>query len=109
VLLRITRDDTYLPVRPLIRKAGSFVCLAFDRDYARARDLAVNDASDVLARVAGVTREEAYLYVTTVGDLRNGAVWMMGRSDSSWQVPLAVGVEVPLSLQGCRPLLTSEH
>ncbi len=109
VQLRITRDDTYLPVRPLIRKAGSFVCLAFDRDYARARDLAVNDASDVLARVAGVTREEAYLYVTTVGDLRNGAVWMMGRTDPSWQVPLAVGVEVPLFLEGYRPPSTSER
>ena len=63
VQLRITKDETYRPVRPLITKAGSFICLAFHEDYAQARDLAVNDASDILARVAGVTREEAYLYV----------------------------------------------
>ena len=36
--------------------------------------------------------EEAFLYVTTVGDLRNGALWPMGKND----LPLVVGVEVPL-------------
>jgi len=60
--------------------------------YAEARDLAANDAADILARVAGVTRHEAYLYVTTVGDLRNGAVWVLGRND----IPPTVGLEVPL-------------
>lgn len=99
-LLRLTirKDEIYRPVRPLIRKARSFVCLAFGQDYAGARDQAVNDASDILARAAGVTREEAYLYVTTVGDLRNGAVWMMGRRDLTWQAPLTVGVETPVAL-----------
>jgi amidase len=96
VRLRIGKDEIYQPVRPLIRKADSFVCLAFDQDYARARDQAVNDATGILARVAGVTLEEAYLFVTTVGDLRNGAVWMMGRTDLRWQMPIAVAVEVPL-------------
>ena len=50
-------------------------------------------AKTILARIAGRTEEEAYLYVTTVGNLRNGAVWPMGRHE----MPLVVGVEVPLN------------
>jgi len=98
VTLRITKDDTYLSDRPLIRKPNSFVCLACRQDYAAARDLAVDDAKRVLARLLGCSEAEAYLYVTTVGDLRNGAVWPMGRTEPEWVkgVPLVVGVEVPL-------------
>jgi len=36
---------------------------------------------------------EAFLYVTTVGDLRNGAVWYMGREGPT--PPVVVGLEVP--------------
>jgi len=52
----------------------------------------------VLARLAGCTEEEAYLYVTTIGDLRSGAVWAMGKTEPEWaaRIPLVVGVEVPL-------------
>jgi hypothetical protein len=46
--------------------------------------------------LAGCTQQEAYLYVTTVGDLRNGAVWGMGKND----LPLVVGVEVPVPVAG---------
>lgn len=92
VTMRVTKDETYLPVRPMVLKEGAFVCIASRPTYAEARDLAANDAADILARIAGVTREEAYLYVTTVGDLRNGAVWVLGRND----IPPTVGLEVPL-------------
>lgn len=91
VRLRITRDETFLPQRPTIVKENAFVSLACRQSYAEARDLAVDDAKKILARLAGRTEEEAYLYVTTVGDLRNGAVWAMGKHD----LPLVVGVEVP--------------
>jgi len=98
VTLRITKDAKYRSDRPLVAKKDSFVCIACRRPYEAARDLAVKDAAGVLARLAGCTQEEAYLYVTTLGDLRNGAVWMMGRTEQEWykQVPLVVGVEVPL-------------
>jgi hypothetical protein len=58
----------------------------------------VVDAKKILARLTGCSEAEAYLYVTTVGDLRNGAVWAMGRSEPEWMktLPLVVGVEVPL-------------
>jgi amidase len=98
VRLRIEKDTTFMSARPMIRKRQSFVCLACRREYAAARDQAVADAADLLARVAGVTREEAYLYCTTVGDLRNGAIWPMGRTEPAWVrgMPLVVGLEVPL-------------
>ena len=98
VTLRMTRDETFRSERPLIGKPSSFVAVACRRDYAEARDLAVRDATQVLARLAGCTEEEAYLYVTTVGDLRNGATWPMGKTESEWaaRIPLVVGVEVPL-------------
>ena len=92
VTIRVTKDDTYLPMRPMVLTEGGFVCIASRPTYAEARDLAANDAADILARVAGVTRHEAYLYVTTVGDLRNGAVWVLGRN----HIPPTVGLEVPL-------------
>jgi len=98
VTLRITKDDTYLSERPTIRKRHSFVSIACRADYAAARDLAVDDAKKILARLTGCSEAEAYLYVTTVGDLRNGAVWAMGKTEPEWAktMPPVVGVEVPL-------------
>lgn len=98
VTLRVTKDTRYFSDRPLIIKTESFVCLGFwSDDYAKARDAAVADATQVLARLAGCTEKEAYLYVTTVGDLRNGGVWAMGRKEGWCRgIPLVVGVEVPL-------------
>jgi amidase len=92
VTLTITKDETFISDRPLVRKPSSFVALACRRDYAEARDLAVQDATRILSRIAGCTEQEAHLYVTTVGDLRNGAVWGMRKND----LPLVVGVEVPV-------------
>ena len=98
VELWVARDELFRPERPLIAKPGSFVALACRPDYAAARDLAVQDATRTLARLTGVTEEEAYLYCTTVGDLRNGAVWSMGKLEPAWMrtLPLVVGLEVPL-------------
>jgi len=90
--LQITKDETFLPDRPTIIKEHSFISLACRQSYAEARDLAADDAAKILARLTGCTEREAYLYVTTVGDLRNGAIWPMGRND----YPLVVGLEVPL-------------
>jgi amidase len=100
VTLSITRDSIYQPERPTIIKPASFVCLACRGGYAEARDLAAQDAKKILARIAGCSEEEAYLYVTTVGDLRNGAVWGMGRSEPEWvkNLNVVVGLEVPLPL-----------
>ncbi len=98
VTLRITRDEVYLSDRPLVSKPGAFVSIACRHDYAEARDLAAQDASKVLSRVVGCTEREAFLYVTTVGDLRNGAVWTMGKTEPEWakRHPLVVGIDVPL-------------
>jgi amidase len=97
VKINITKDDRVFPDRPTILKAASFVCIACRTNYAEARDLAVDDARKILARLAGCTQEEAYLFVTTVGDLRNGAVWGMGKTEPAWvkHLPVVVGVEVP--------------
>ena len=43
----------------------------------------------------GSTSLQAWME-TTVGDLRNGAVWFMGKPDLPWKLPVTVGVEVPL-------------
>lgn len=98
VTLRITKDATYLSDRPLIAKDRSFVALAARCDYAEARELTARDAARVLARLTGCAEQEAYLYVTTVGDLRNGAVWAVGRTEPSWarDLPVVLGLEVPL-------------
>ena len=98
VTLRITRDDTYLSERPLVIKPGGFVAIACRHDYGEARDLAAQDAAEVLSRLAGCTQKEAFLYVTTVGDLRNGAIWAMGRKEPGGKAgpPLVVGLDVPL-------------
>jgi amidase len=101
VTVRITRDETFLPNVPTVIKKGSFVCLGCRPAYHEARDLAVSAAARILARLAGCTEPEARLYVTTVGDLRNGAVWSMGRTAPPWpkwmeHVPLVVGMEAPL-------------
>jgi amidase len=95
VTLCITRDETYCSDRPTIAKAHSFVSLACRYDYAAARDLAAQDARRILARLVGCSEEEAALYVMTVGDLRNGAVWPMGLHEPHLP-PLVVGLEVPL-------------
>lgn len=97
VTLRITKEVYWPVVRPTIRKRNSFVSIACRRLYHAARDLAVDDAKKILAHVKGCTEEEAFLFVTTVGDLRNGAVWMMGKTEQEFKhIPLVVGVEVPL-------------
>ena len=100
VALTVTRDETILPERPTILKPASYVCIACREDYAAARDLAIDDACRILSRLTGCTFEEAYLFVTTVGDLRNGAVWGMGKTEPEWvrHMPLVIGVEVPLLL-----------
>ena len=97
VTLRITKDQLFRSERPLVSKSASFVSLACRHDYVEARDLAVQDATRLLGRIAGCTEQEAYLFVTTVGDLRNGAVWPMGKHE----IPLVVGVEVPMA--GIKP------
>ncbi len=91
----IRKDDSFLSIA--CRKDDSFLSIACRRDYPAARDLAIADATDILAHIAGSTREEAYLYVTTVGDLRNGAVWPMKAGEQPSGPPLVVGVEVPLA------------
>jgi amidase len=98
VRLMITKDAKYLPERPMIIKPHSFVSIASRKDYAAARDLAVEDAKLILSRITGCTEEEAYLFVTTVGDLRNGAVWSLGKVEQTWATtfPVVVGLEVPL-------------
>ncbi len=53
-------------------------------------------AAKILARATGVTEKEALLFVATVGDLRNGAVWGMGKEEAKG-LPVVVAVEVPLS------------
>ncbi len=100
VTLRITRETSWPVERPTIRKPHSFVSLAcrYGQDgYCQARDQAVEDATKILAHLAGCSESAAGLYVRTVGDLRNGAVWAMGRTDPPWcqHLPLVVGVEVP--------------
>jgi amidase len=104
VQITITKDTRVLPERPTILKPGAFVSLACRMHYAEARDLAVNDAKQILARLTGCTEAEAYLFVTTVGDLRNGAVWAMGKTEPDWlkHLPVVVGVEVPLEIQSWR-------
>jgi amidase len=100
VTLTVTKE-TNIPVeRPTILKPASFVSLACRKDYAEARDLAVDDAKKLLAHLAGCTEEEAFLFVTTVGDLRNGAVWSMGKTEPDWikHLPVVVGVEVPMDI-----------
>ncbi len=97
VTITVTRETVIPAVRPTILKPASFVSLACRKDYAEARDLAVDDARKILAKLSGCTEEEAYLFVTTVGDLRNGAVWGMGKTEPDWiqYMPVVVGVEVP--------------
>lgn len=109
VTLRITKDDTYLPERPTVLKRGSFVSIACRPSFGEARDLAARDAARLLARIHGCTEAEAYLYVTTVGDLRNGAVWGLGKSEPEWikTLPAVVGVEVPLL--ACSQLSAVSH
>lgn len=81
IQLRIERDHRFGSPRPLIIKERSFVCVACRHDYAEARELAARDASAVLARLRGCTEKEVYLFVTTVGSLRNGGMWAFeGRS-----------------------------
>ena len=96
VRLRISKDERYLPDRPLVVKPSSFVSIACRKEYAEARDLAARDASRILARLAGVSEKEAFLYCTTCGDLRNGAVWGMGKEGWAGNLPVVVGLEVPL-------------
>jgi amidase len=93
VRLRVTRDERFLPERPMVLKESSFVAIAARPTFAEARDLATRDAAAVFARLAGCTEGEAFLYCATVGDLRCGAVWMMGGDSGE---PPCVGLEVPL-------------
>ena len=92
VTVRIEKDETYLPERPMVKKPGGFVAIACRNDYAEARDLAARDASTILSRLADVTEKEAFLYCTTAGSLRNGAIWYMGRDEHP---PVVVGLDVP--------------
>lgn len=59
VELTITKDQTFLSDRPLIKKPESFVALACRRPYSEARDLAIDDAARVLSRLKGCTWSEA--------------------------------------------------
>lgn len=99
VKIKVTKDETFLPERPMIKKPGSFISIACRRDYAEAMKLAVEDASKTLSRIAGVTEKEAFLYCATVGDLRNGAIWPMRYGIKPDSAPLVVGLEVPLLLE----------
>ena len=98
VTMTITRETDWPVIRPTIKKPESFISIACRWPYHTTRDLAVDDAKKILAHIKGCTEEEAFLYITTVGDLRNGAVWIMGNphQESHIHAPLVVGVEVPL-------------
>jgi amidase len=93
VQLRVTVDDVYRSERPLLVKPGAFACIACRDGFGEARDLAAHDAAKVLSRLTGATEREAFLYVTTVGSLMNGAIWYVGRQQHP---PVVVGLEVPL-------------
>ncbi|MFH1085196.1 MAG: acetamidase/formamidase family protein, partial [Chloroflexota bacterium] len=100
VTLRITRDEAYLPGVPTVFKPGGYVCIGSRPSYAEARDVAVGEASAILARRAGCTPDEARNYVLTVGSLRNGAGWMIGAASPPWpewvtRMPVTVGIDVP--------------
>jgi len=98
VQIKITKDETFFPERPMIGKPCSFVSVACRRDYAEAVKLSMKDASKILSRITGVTEKEAFLYCTTVGDLRNGTIWPMRYGIKPDSPPLVVGLEVPLPL-----------
>lgn len=94
VTVRITKDQKFLPDRPMIETPDSLIFIAARRDYAEAVNLACDDAARILSRIIGCTERQAYLYATTVGHLRNGGIWMMklGRTDP----PPTIGLQVPL-------------
>lgn len=101
VKLRITKETEWPVERPTIRKPNSFVsivCRSGADGYWLARDQAIEDATRIFARIKGCSEDEARLFVRTVGHLRNGAIWPMGRTEPDWckYVPLVVGLEVPL-------------
>jgi len=98
VELRVTKDATYLPDVPTVVKDGSFVCIGCRRPYRAALDLAVDQATRVLARLIGCSEAHARVYVATVGSARNGAIWALGCDEPDWArtMPVVVGVEVPL-------------
>jgi len=97
VQLRVTKDATYLPDVPTVVKNHSFVCIGCRRPYRAALDLAVDQATQVLARLTGCAEEHARIYVATVGSARNGAIWALGHDDPDWirTLPVVVGIEVP--------------
>jgi amidase len=99
VVLKVTKAPGLPVERPVVLKENSFVTIACRTDYAAARDLAVEDAVRLLLSFHRCAESEARLYVRTVGDLRNGAVWSMGKAEPAWckHLPLVIGMEVPLN------------
>jgi amidase len=100
VTLCITKESVWPVERPTIRKPNSFVsiaCRSGEDGYWLARDQAIEDATSILRVISGCTEAQARLYVRTVGELRNGAVWAMGKKEPGWciHLPLVVGIEVP--------------
>ena len=98
VTLTITKDETYLPERPMVVKPGGVAFIASRPDYADAARLACEDAAKVLSRVRVCTEAQARLYATTVGHLRNGGVWMMLLEAAG--PPPTVFLDVPLPAGG---------
>ena len=95
VTVRITKDQTYLPLRPMVAKPGGIACIASRGDYAEACELACADAAEIVCRLKGCTRGEAALYVKTVGHLRNGGIWMM-MGEPNPDCPPTVCLDVPV-------------
>ena len=97
VTLSVTQERRFHVDRPVILKEHSFICIAARENYWASVLLVSEDAAMILNRRTGCTLEEAYLYVTTVGDYKNGGIYSLGWSDraAARGSPAVVGVEVP--------------
>jgi len=97
VTITVNIDRRYRSPRPIVETDDSLICLAGRGVLFESLKLAVRDMTELLARLYGVEREEAYILCTTVGSLRTaGCVCYNGKSMEKWTL---AALSVPKDLR----------
>lgn len=99
--LSIEKEEVFVSDRPVLLKKGSYTCLACRWPYEKAVDLAMDDAADILTRIAKTDRAMAVRYCRILGSVMNGLIAQLGfkklpGGGNKEDYPCVVGAEIPI-------------
>lgn len=97
VTLNVRKSEETQVRRPLVESPTHWIAVGINRDYWTAVKQATADLVEFAQTRFGLEYNPAYLWVTHFAHARNGAIWLMGESGKTFNIPRTVTLHLPKS------------